>query len=117
VLLTDSHTVAIAEPVLVDCATGRRITETDYVTVPGPLRTSEPDEGSPLPRGNAMSDAAVDRVVLPIPVRAPSGALRKRVLIACIALIVAVGAAWYGHYWWTVARFVESTDDALSAAR
>jgi membrane fusion protein, multidrug efflux system len=59
-----------------------------------------------------MSDAAVDRVVLPIPVRAPSGALRKRVLIACIALIVAVGAAWYGHYWWTVARFVESTDDA-----
>jgi membrane fusion protein, multidrug efflux system len=34
------------------------------------------------------------------------------VLIACIALIVAVGAAWYGHYWWTVARFVESTDDA-----
>ncbi len=36
VLLTDTHTGAIAEPVLVDCATGRRITETDYVTVPGP---------------------------------------------------------------------------------
>jgi DNA-binding HxlR family transcriptional regulator len=66
---------------------------------PAPLRTSEHAEGSPLPRDNAMSDAAVDRVVLPIPVRAPSGALRKRVLIACIALVVAVGAAWYGHYW------------------
>jgi len=36
VLLSDSHTGAIAEPVLVDYATGRRLTETDYVTVPGP---------------------------------------------------------------------------------
>jgi DNA-binding HxlR family transcriptional regulator len=36
VLLADSKTGAIADPVLVDRASGRRITETDYVVVPGP---------------------------------------------------------------------------------
>jgi DNA-binding HxlR family transcriptional regulator len=36
VLLADNATGAIAEPVLVDRATGRRITETDYSLVPGP---------------------------------------------------------------------------------
>jgi DNA-binding HxlR family transcriptional regulator len=36
VLLADSKTGAIAEPVLVDQTNGRRITETDYVAVPGP---------------------------------------------------------------------------------
>src|SRR5919204_89646 len=44
----------------------------------------------------------------------PEGAsvLRKRLLIAGLALMAAVGTAWYGHYWWTVGRFIESTDDA-----
>src|SRR3989442_15395548 len=36
VLLADSETGAIADPVLVDQATGRRITETAYAVVPGP---------------------------------------------------------------------------------
>jgi DNA-binding HxlR family transcriptional regulator len=36
VLLADSKTGAIADPVLVDRASGRRITETDYAVVPGP---------------------------------------------------------------------------------
>ena len=26
--------------------------------------------------------------------------------------VVALTAAWYGHQWWTVGRFIESTDDA-----
>jgi DNA-binding HxlR family transcriptional regulator len=36
VLLADNETGAIAEPVLVDRGTGRRITEIDYSLVPGP---------------------------------------------------------------------------------
>ena len=29
-----------------------------------------------------------------------------------LALLIALGGAWYGHQWWTVDRFIESTDDA-----
>jgi membrane fusion protein, multidrug efflux system len=32
-------------------------------------------------------------------------------LIAALASLIAAGA-WYGHGWWTVGRFIESTDDA-----
>ncbi len=37
---------------------------------------------------------------------------RRRLLVAGAALLLAAGAAWYGHQWWTVGRFTESTDDA-----
>jgi membrane fusion protein (multidrug efflux system) len=29
-----------------------------------------------------------------------------------LALLIGLGAMWYGHQWWTVGRFIESTDDA-----
>ena len=29
-----------------------------------------------------------------------------------LALLIGLGGAWYGHQWWTVGRFIESTDDA-----
>jgi membrane fusion protein, multidrug efflux system len=29
-----------------------------------------------------------------------------------LALLIALGATWYGRQWWTVGRFIESTDDA-----
>jgi membrane fusion protein (multidrug efflux system) len=45
--------------------------------------------------------------------RAPKVRLsRKQLGIAGAALLAALGAAWYGHDWWTVGRFIESTDDA-----
>ena len=37
---------------------------------------------------------------------------RKRALLLGVGLILAAGAARYGHQWWTVGRFIESTDDA-----
>ena len=37
---------------------------------------------------------------------------RKQAAIAALGLLVATGAAWYGERWWTVGRFIESTDDA-----
>ncbi len=37
---------------------------------------------------------------------------RKQLGLASAAFLVALAAAWYGHHWWTVGRFIESTDDA-----
>jgi membrane fusion protein (multidrug efflux system) len=41
--------------------------------------------------------------------RKPSG---KQIAIAALILIAGVGVATFGYYWWTVGRFIESTDDA-----
>ncbi len=38
--------------------------------------------------------------------------LTRRRLLGGLALVAVLGAAWYGHDWWTVGRFIESTDDA-----
>ena len=39
---------------------------------------------------------------------------RRTLALAGLALAVGLGAAWYGYEWWTVGRFVESTDDAYA---
>jgi membrane fusion protein (multidrug efflux system) len=36
----------------------------------------------------------------------------RRFMLSGLAFGIALGAAWYGHQWWTVGRFIESTDDA-----
>jgi membrane fusion protein, multidrug efflux system len=36
----------------------------------------------------------------------------KNVVIAGATLLIGAGVAWYGHNYWTVGRFIESTDDA-----
>jgi membrane fusion protein, multidrug efflux system len=58
-----------------------------------------------------MSSQVIDRGVVALPSKTATGS-RKRLLLAGAALIVIAGAAWYGHDWWTVGRFIESTDDA-----
>ena len=37
---------------------------------------------------------------------------RKRMLSSAALLALALALGWYGYGWWTVARFIESTDDA-----
>jgi membrane fusion protein, multidrug efflux system len=50
------------------------------------------------------------RAAAPVQVRPR---LRKKpILLAAGALLIAAGAAWYGHDWWVHGRFVETTDDA-----
>jgi membrane fusion protein, multidrug efflux system len=50
--------------------------------------------------------------------RAPDARVRKnrlglkRVAIAGAALLIGAGAVWYGYKYWTVGRFIETTDDA-----
>src|SRR6266481_5019110 len=50
-----------------------------------------------------------------LPGRPPRRDLRpaiRRLVLSGLVFAVALGAAWYGHQWWTVGRFIESTDDA-----
>jgi membrane fusion protein, multidrug efflux system len=47
-----------------------------------------------------------------VPARAPARPRLKRLGLAAVGFLAALGASWYGHYWWTVGRFTESTDDA-----
>jgi membrane fusion protein (multidrug efflux system) len=59
-----------------------------------------------------MSITATERVVIPLPAQSPSRVACKRLAITGLGFLVALGAAWYGHQWWTVWRFIEATDDA-----
>jgi len=37
---------------------------------------------------------------------------RRRMTLSALALLGAVAGAWYGQQWWTVGRWLETTDDA-----
>jgi membrane fusion protein (multidrug efflux system) len=55
----------------------------------------------------------IDRDVATTPPAGGRAALSPRRLgLAGLALLGAAGLAWYGHRWWTVDRFIDSTDDA-----
>jgi membrane fusion protein (multidrug efflux system) len=59
-----------------------------------------------------MSDVLVGRETVSVaPTLRPRLSYRS-LAIAGLGLAIAVGATWYGHEWWTVGRFIESTDDA-----
>ncbi len=54
-----------------------------------------------------MSSLALEAAAKETP--AKPGRLRRRVVLATVVL---AAIAWYGYHWWTVGRFIESTDDA-----
>jgi len=54
----------------------------------------------------------VHRDVAAIPARKVHQISRKHAALAGAALLLAAGAGWFGAHWWTVGRFIESTDDA-----
>jgi membrane fusion protein (multidrug efflux system) len=60
-----------------------------------------------------MSDIAVERAAtVLVPPRGDLKSRLRRLALAASVLAIGVGAAWYGHDWWTVGRFIETTDDA-----
>jgi membrane fusion protein (multidrug efflux system) len=59
-----------------------------------------------------MSGQAVQRDIIAPPSVRHTRLSRKQLALASAALLLAAGAAWYGHHWWTVGRFIETTDDA-----
>jgi membrane fusion protein (multidrug efflux system) len=56
--------------------------------------------------------SAVQRDVVVRPSARRPRVSRKQLGLAGAALLVGLGVSWYGHDWWTVGRFIESTDDA-----
>jgi membrane fusion protein, multidrug efflux system len=59
-----------------------------------------------------MSGQLADRDIVARPPARRAGLSRRQLGLAGAALLIGIGAAWYGHHWWTIGRFIESTDDA-----
>ena len=59
-----------------------------------------------------MSAQVLERDIVARPPVRHAGVSRKQLGLAGAALLIGIGAAGYGHHWWTVGRFIESTDDA-----
>ena len=59
-----------------------------------------------------MSGQAVERDIIARPPVRPASLSRRQLGLTGAALLVGIGAAWYGQHWWTVGRFIETTDDA-----
>src|SRR3984893_10348683 len=55
--------------------------------------------------------SAQARVVATPPRRDLRPAIR-RLALSGLLFGIALGAAWYAHQWWTIGRFIETTDDA-----
>jgi membrane fusion protein, multidrug efflux system len=62
-----------------------------------------------------MSDRVLDRDIT-VPAIRRNPVTGTRAALAALGLAVVLGGAAYGHYWWTVGRFVETTDDAYVGA-
>src|SRR3981189_1799170 len=66
----------------------------------------------PVPAADALKD-------LPPTMRAPAAVKKfnfRKLLIAGAAVAALVGAGWYGFDYWTVGRYLISTDDAYVKA-
>ena len=90
---------------------------------PAPAEAPAADVTEPAARDEAPkvapsapdSPAAAPADVPPAP--APRlRASRKFAIIAIVFAIMAAGAGWFGYRWWTVGRFMVSTDDAYVRA-
>jgi membrane fusion protein, multidrug efflux system len=59
-----------------------------------------------------MSAQVAEREIIARPPARHASISRKQLGLAGGALLLGMGAAWYGNHWWTVGRFIETTDDA-----
>ena len=78
----------------------------DATVARAPDTADQPTEAPPVASPAAPSVAA------------PQGKRRssRKLILGFGALLVLALGSWYGHYWWTVGRFLESTDDAYVGA-
>jgi membrane fusion protein (multidrug efflux system) len=84
---------------------------------PTPPKTQQRLAASDGLKETSMSSAILTKEItedLPkVPTRpVPKRLSPKRLALVGAALAILAGAGWYGHDWWTIGRFIESTDDA-----
>ena len=79
-------------------------------SLPGAAAEARAPSPTPSPTANALALSAA-------PGKAPSRRLSPRkLLLGTVAALAAGGAAWFGYDWWTIGRFMVSTDDAYVEA-
>jgi membrane fusion protein, multidrug efflux system len=61
-----------------------------------------------------MDTVFLERVATSAPVKSGLQFGRKHLALAGLALALTLGGIGYGRYWWSVGRFIESTDDAYA---
>ena len=59
-----------------------------------------------------MADIAIERIPRSVRGRAFAKQTLRRALLALLACVFAAAGARFGYDWWTVGRFIETTDDA-----
>ncbi len=68
----------------------------------------------PIPDSLVAAAASAD--AKPAPGDAPAKTSRKRYVLPLVGLLVLCLAGWFGGQWWTIGRFLETTDDAYVTA-
>jgi membrane fusion protein (multidrug efflux system) len=63
-----------------------------------------------------MTGVALERTADTAPIRISGRLSARKLALAGAALAVLLAGGWYGHHWWTVGRYLESTDDAYVGA-
>jgi membrane fusion protein (multidrug efflux system) len=90
----------------------------------GRLSDAGADDSGKVSRAEVLTpetarEKSTQQVRLPVTIEAraarPSRA-RKLLLFGALALGIVGGGGTYGYHWWTVGRFIESTDDAYVGA-
>jgi membrane fusion protein, multidrug efflux system len=61
-----------------------------------------------------MDAIVLERATVTTPVIRDLRLWLRRLALAAAMIVPVIGAAWYARDWWTVGRFIESTDDAYA---
>jgi membrane fusion protein (multidrug efflux system) len=101
----------------------RVLNQGQVIEQPGSSRRSDPASelvsrtGEPLTRRAVEAPVVIEGHAEAVAVQPASPKRRgRKVLAALAAVLLASGGAWYGQHWWTVGRYMVSTDDAYVGA-